>query len=207
MNALLPSADHAASQNANKGLFKLLIAQRKVTSAELKLRNTQRLGNNMPQPTPELLRVPVSEQPELLEVRQAVATASAEVGADRFAEPRAMGCWAGAELDLVPPGPLSSRNISLKDISDTPTGANPEVVEAEQTAVKARAAAVLSKLAYVPMVAKTNRSLETRSTSAAEYLRVWWRNVLPTSLISLKREAVVKEELMPKWRWPKSEWN
>ena len=40
---------------------------------------------------------------------------------------------------------------SRKPISGV--GANPEVVEAEQTAIKARAASALSKLAYMPTVA------------------------------------------------------
>ncbi|HEY6412956.1 MAG TPA: TolC family protein [Edaphobacter sp.] len=43
--------------------------------------------------------------------------------------------------------------ISLKEATDKALAANPEVVEAEQTVVKARAASRLSKLDYVPDVA------------------------------------------------------
>jgi outer membrane protein TolC len=44
-------------------------------------------------------------------------------------------------------------NISLQEVADKSTAANPALVEAEQTVVKARAASSLSKLAYVPTVA------------------------------------------------------
>jgi outer membrane protein TolC len=44
-------------------------------------------------------------------------------------------------------------NISLQEVSDHPVASNSGVVEAEQNVVKARAAARLSKLAYVPTVA------------------------------------------------------
>ncbi len=55
-------------------------------------------------------------------------------------------------MDLELPNPLVE-NISLQDVSDKPAAANPELVEAEQTVVKARAAEKLAKLAYVPTVA------------------------------------------------------
>ena len=63
-----------------------------------------------------------------------------------------MGWPEETELDLEVPDPLVE-NISFQDVADKPVAGNPDVVEAEQTVVKARAAATFSKLAYVPTVA------------------------------------------------------
>ena len=184
-------AKNTSDAKIEEAYFKLLIAQRKVTSAELKLRNTETRPQYASANT-ELLRVPVSE-PELLEVRQAVATTSAEVRALTASLNRAMGWPDDTELDLVRPGPLVE-NISLKDISDTPTGANPEVVEAEQTAVKARAAAVLSKLAYVPMVAATSGFIYQNAVPLLPNTFGYGGVMVSYNLFDFgKREAAVKE--------------
>jgi len=63
-----------------------------------------------------------------------------------------MGWPEDTELDLVIPDPLIE-NIALEEVADKSAAANPDVFEAEQTVVKARAATVLSKLEYVPTVA------------------------------------------------------
>ncbi|MGC1295586.1 MAG: TolC family protein, partial [Alloacidobacterium sp.] len=55
------------------------------------------------------------------------------------------------ELELVAPV-TQIEEISLKEAADKAMAANPEVVEAAQTVVKARAASRLSKLDYVPDV-------------------------------------------------------
>ncbi len=65
---------------------------------------------------------------------------------------RAMGWPDDTELELVQPDPLIE-NISFADIADKSPAGNVDLIEAQQTAVKARAASVLSKLAYVPTVA------------------------------------------------------
>lgn len=43
--------------------------------------------------------------------------------------------------------------ISLKEATDKALVSSPEVIEAEQNIVKARSAATLQKLSYVPVVA------------------------------------------------------
>ena len=63
-----------------------------------------------------------------------------------------LGLPEGTTLELVPPEPLVE-NLSLKEVTDKAVAANPEVVEAEQTAVKAHAASTISKLEYGPNVA------------------------------------------------------
>jgi hypothetical protein len=63
-----------------------------------------------------------------------------------------MGWPDDTELELALPDPLVE-NISLQEVADKSTAANPALVEAEQTVVKARAASSISKMAYVPTVA------------------------------------------------------
>jgi outer membrane protein TolC len=65
---------------------------------------------------------------------------------------RAMGWPEDTELELAQPEPLVE-NISLSEVTDKSVAGNAEVVEAEQNLVKARAAATISKLTYVPTVA------------------------------------------------------
>ena len=55
-------------------------------------------------------------------------------------------------MELTVPQPLVE-NVTLPEISDKSPAANPALVEAEQTVVKARGAASLAKLASVPTVA------------------------------------------------------
>jgi outer membrane protein TolC len=63
-----------------------------------------------------------------------------------------LGYPANTELELIPPE-TQYEDISLKEAGARAMLANPEVIEAEQTVVKARAASTLSKLDYVPDIA------------------------------------------------------
>jgi outer membrane protein TolC len=65
---------------------------------------------------------------------------------------KAMNWPEDTQLELVPPDPLIE-NLSIEEVADKSVAANPDVIEAEQTVVKARAAAKIAKLAYVPTVA------------------------------------------------------
>ena len=56
------------------------------------------------------------------------------------------------ELELVPPA-TDLRTVSLPEATQKALVSNPEVIEAEQTAIKARAGHRLAKLDYVPEVA------------------------------------------------------
>jgi outer membrane protein TolC len=130
--------------------FQLLIAQRQLTSAEWKLHR----GETRPLyagASVGLVRAP-DRQAEFLEARKAVDAAVAKVRELTASLNRIMGWPEGTRLELAMPDPLVE-NISLQEVSDKSVASNPGVVEAEQTVVKARAAATLSKLAYVPTVA------------------------------------------------------
>jgi outer membrane protein len=143
-------ARNTSTAQLEEAYFKLLIAQRRLTAAELKLRNTE----TWPQYASASLKVvsTPAQDPESGQASKALATASTEVRELTASLNRMVGWPEDTELELIPPEPLVE-NISLEDVADQPTSANSEVVEAEQTAVKARAASVLSKLAYMPTVA------------------------------------------------------
>jgi hypothetical protein len=130
--------------------FELLIAQRRLTSAEWKLRSDP---PRTLYASADVELIPVSErEPGTMEARKAVATAAAKVKELTASLNRIMGWPDDTELELAVPDPLVE-NISLQEIADKPPAANPALVEAEQTVVKARAAATISKMAYIPTVA------------------------------------------------------
>jgi outer membrane protein TolC len=63
-----------------------------------------------------------------------------------------MGLPEGTKLELVVPEPLVE-NISLTEVNAAAMVSNPEVIEAEQTSIKAHAANKISKMEYGPNVA------------------------------------------------------
>ena len=64
-----------------------------------------------------------------------------------------LGLPTGTRLELVPPAPLAE-NLTLNDaLAQAQASPSLEVIEAEQTAAKAHAAAKIAKLEYVPGVA------------------------------------------------------
>ena len=63
-----------------------------------------------------------------------------------------IGLPEGTRLEAIPPAPLEE-NLSLQEVTDKMVGANPEVIAAEQTAIKAHAGSKLSKMEYFPSLA------------------------------------------------------
>jgi outer membrane protein TolC len=146
----VPVAKNASDIEIEESYFRLLIAQRRLISAEWKLRST---GNRTlyAAVTGGLVRAP-DQEPELVEIRKALLTAATEVRERTASLNRLMGWPDDTELELVRPDPLIE-SIALEEDTYKPPAANPDLIEAEQTVVKARAASALSKLAYVPTVA------------------------------------------------------
>jgi len=106
---------------------------------------------------------------------------------------RAMGWPDDTELELTMPDPLVE-NISLEEIADKSVGPNPDVVEAEQTAVKARAALTLSGLEYVPTVAAVSGYLFQNKIPAVPSNFGYGGIVATYTLFDFgKREREVKE--------------
>jgi outer membrane protein len=143
-------ARNSSDAQIEEAYFKLLIAQRRLRMSELKLKDRE-ARPQYASTSIEVVRAPVQDT-ELVTARKDLVTMSAEVTELTGTLNRVMGWPADTELELVAPDPLVE-TISLDQVADQPLSANPEVVEAEQTAVKARAASVLSKLAYMPTVA------------------------------------------------------
>jgi outer membrane protein TolC len=145
-----PVAKAAREAELEETYFKLLIAQRQLTSAEWKLRGSE----NRPlfAGTPIQLIHTSSPEPVSFEAKMAFEAAASKLRELTTSLNRAMGWPSDTELELVLPDPLVE-NISLEEVADKSVAPNPDVVEAEQTVVKARAALTLSKLEYVPKVA------------------------------------------------------
>jgi outer membrane protein TolC len=151
----MAKAAASVSRNARQAeieetYFKLLIAQRQLTSAQWKVRS----GENRPlyASASAGLVSASTPKPQIVEARKAVETAAAAVKELTASLNRMMGWPEDTELELAVPEPLVE-NISLQEISDKSPAANPALVEAEQTVVKARAAERIAKWAYVPTVA------------------------------------------------------
>ena len=130
--------------------FKLLIAQRRLTSAEWKLTSAESRPLYA-SASASVVRVS-GQDAAAIELEKAVGNAAAAVKELTASLNRLMGWPVDTELELAVPDPLVE-NISLQEISDTPPALNPALVEAEETVVKARAAHSLAKLAYLPTVA------------------------------------------------------
>jgi outer membrane protein TolC len=148
--AAAATARSTRDAEVEEAYFQLLIAQRQLTSAEWRLRS--RDSRELYAAT-SIGQVRASEpQVELVEATKGLESAAARVKELTGSLNRMMGWPEETELDPEIPDPMVE-NISLHDVADKSVAANPEVVEAEQTVVKARAVAKLSKLAYVPTVA------------------------------------------------------
>jgi len=171
--------------------FKLLIAQRRLTCAELKFRTT----GNKPEyaaTSVEQVRVP-GEDAELAEARKVLMTASANVRELTAALNRMMAWPEGTELELASPDPLVE-NISLDEVAVKSVTGNPDVIEAEETVVKARAASAISKLAYVPTVAAVSGYLFQNAIPSVPSNVGYGGVVASYTLFDFgKRESAVKE--------------
>jgi len=144
----LPVAE--AALNLEKNYYELLIAQRQLAIAKANDQSThgsKLLASNRVAPG-ELS----ASSEQRLETDKAVVIAAGKVKELTGSLNQLLAYPMDTELELVPPETVY-QDVSLKEASDRAMVANPEVIEAEQTAVKARAASKLSKLDYVPDLA------------------------------------------------------
>ena len=148
--AAVPVSKNARDAQLEETYLKLLIAQRRSMCAE----PAQKASEGPPRyagASIEMARAEV-QGTQVVEDSQACETAAAEARKLTVSLNREMGWPDETELELVPPDPLIE-SISLEEISDKAVAANPDVIVAEQTVVKARAASAISKMAYFPVVA------------------------------------------------------
>jgi outer membrane protein TolC len=141
----MPVSESAAI--VEKNYYGLLVAQRKLAIAKANaasVKSQQLLASNA-EPTGMLPDRSADE----LESGKALLRADSEVKELTASLDELLGYSVDTELELVPPA-MQFEELSLKEASDKAMTANPEVVEAEQTVVKARAGSRLSKLDYIP---------------------------------------------------------
>jgi len=143
----MPVAETA--RNVEKNFFDLLIAQRELAGAEADARIVQArwlTASNSGTPI-----VSTAQETEMLGAQKAVLLSTSKVQELTASLNQMIGLPEGTKLELVPPEPLVE-NVSLAEATEK-AAVNPEVIEAEQTAVKAHAGLTLTKLQYVPTVA------------------------------------------------------
>ena len=143
----MPVAETA--MQVEKNFFDLLVAQRELTSAQADARKTQAkwlTASNSGKPF-----VSPAEETDMLGAEKAVLLSTSKVKELTASLNQMIGVPEETQLELVAPEPLVE-NISEQEATEKAV-ANPEVIEAEQTAVKAHAGLTLTKLQYVPTVA------------------------------------------------------
>ena len=142
----IPVAEMA--MNVEKAFFDLLVAQRELTSAESDSKKIQAkwlTASNSGKPF-----VSTAQETDMLGAEKAVLLSTSKVKELSAALNLMIGLPEGTTLELVPPEPLVE-NISEQEVTEKAV-VSPEVIEAEQTAVKAHAGLTLAKLTYVPTV-------------------------------------------------------
>jgi len=143
----MPVAETAAKVEIT--FFELLVAQRELTCAKADAKAIQAkwlTASNSGMPS-----VSTAQETDMLDAEKAVIGPASKVRELTASLNQMIGLPEGTTLDLVPPPPLVE-NISLHEATEKAM-ANPEVIEAEQTAIKAHAGLAATKLTYVPTVA------------------------------------------------------
>jgi outer membrane protein len=147
-------AAQLATQNAEsveRVYFGLLIAQRHRTIAEAKIEMT---GSASPMVSTAALPLKDSAERDAasLEASKELVTTDSEVSELTYALNTLIGFPPDTKLVLAVPDP-ATETVSLTQATQQAVTGSPEVIEAEETLVKAKAASKLSKLEYVPAVA------------------------------------------------------
>jgi outer membrane protein TolC len=143
----MPVAEIAS--RVEKNFFELLVAQRELISASADAKKIQAkwlTATNSDKPL-----ISMAQEKDMLGAEKAVIGPASKVKELTASLNEMIGLPEGTTLELVPPEPLVE-NMSLNEATEKAT-ANPEVIEAEQTAIKAHAGLALAKLTYVPTVA------------------------------------------------------
>jgi outer membrane protein TolC len=143
----LPVAETA--RKLEKNFFDLLVAQRELTSAEADAKRIQ--AKWLTASNSGTLIASTAQETDMLGAEKTVVLSTSKVKELTASLNQMIGLPEGTRLELVPPEPFVE-NISLNEATEK-AAANSEVIEAEQTAVKAHAGLALTKLTYVPTVA------------------------------------------------------
>jgi outer membrane protein TolC len=144
----MPVAETAS--RVEKNYFDLLVAERELISAEAEAKKIQArwlTANSSAAP-----RISAEQESDMIAAEKTVALPASKVKELTASLIGMLGLPEGTSLELVPPEPLVE-NLSLKEVADKAAAGSAEVVEAEQTAIKAHAGSKLSKMAYFPSLA------------------------------------------------------
>jgi outer membrane protein TolC len=129
--------------------FDLLIAQRELLGAGADAKRLQ--VRSVATGTAGVVRVS-DQQTESIGAEKSLVLAASRVKELTTSLNELLGLPEGTRLELVPPDTVVE-NLTLSDVTAKATAASADLVEAEMTAVKARAGSRLAKMEYVPVVA------------------------------------------------------
>jgi outer membrane protein TolC len=144
----MPVAETAS--RVEKNYFDLLVAERQLISAQAEAKKIQ--SKWLTASSSGAPRISAEQEADMIAAEKAVALPAGKVKELTASLVEMVGLPEGTRLELVPPEPFVE-NISLNEATEKAAAVSPEVVEAEQTAVKAHAGSTLSKMAYFPSVA------------------------------------------------------
>ena len=183
----------ALARQVEKNFFDLLVAERELAAAASDARKVRTSWATV---SDAGLLGTAAQQTDALRVERAQAAVAGEVATLTAALNGLLGLAPDTRLELVPPAPLVE-NLTLKDVlARAQASPSLEVVEAEQTAVKARSAVKLAKFAYVPGVAILGGYVHQDALSDVvlpENFAYVGVAATYTLFDSLKRERAVKE--------------
>lgn len=137
-----------AARKVETNYYELLVAQRELTSAEADAKKIQGKWLTASSGAPS---VSTEQETDMIGAEKAVVLAASKVKELTASLDEMLGLPEETRLELVPPEPLIE-DVSLQEAADKAV-ANPDVVEAEQTAIKAHAGLVLAKAEYFPIAA------------------------------------------------------
>ena len=186
----MPVAETA--RKVEKNYFDLLVAQRELTSAQADARKIQ--GKWLTASSSGAPRISTEQETEMLDAEKAVVLSASKVKELTASLNEKMGLPEGTRLELVPPEPLVE-TISMKEAADNAAAAGSEVVEAEQTAVKAHAGAKVSKMSYFPNIAAVGGYSNQTAINVILPNQYGYIGVIATFTVfdGFKREHGVKE--------------
>jgi outer membrane protein len=144
----MPVAETAS--RVEKNYFDLLVAERELIGAQAEAKKIQ--AKWLTASSSGAPRISAEQEADMIAAEKAVALPASKVKELTASLVEMVGLPEGTRLQLVPPEPFVE-NISLNEATEKAAAVSPEVVEAEQTAVKAHAGSTLSKMAYFPTVA------------------------------------------------------
>src|SRR5208283_28248 len=144
----MPVAETAS--RVEKTYYDLLVAERELISAKADARKIQ--GKWLTASSSGITSISTEQEKDMIAAEAAVVVPASKVKELTASLNDMLGLPEGTRLELVAPEPLVE-DISLTEVTDKAMAANAEVIEAEQTAVKAHAANKISKMEYGPNVA------------------------------------------------------